>query len=64
MSHAKRVAVTVPAGPKLEHTLARLKWAEDNGIPDACFPIRALRIRSLRLRRWPITRRNYESVSP
>ncbi len=37
MSHAKRVAVTVPAGPKLEHTLARLKWAEENGIPDAWF---------------------------
>jgi len=37
MSHAKRVAVTVPAGPKLEHTLARLKWAEDNGVPDAWF---------------------------
>ena len=37
MSIAKRVAVTVPAGPKLEHTIARLKWAEANGIPDAWF---------------------------
>ncbi|MBM4205833.1 MAG: LLM class flavin-dependent oxidoreductase [Gammaproteobacteria bacterium] len=37
MALTKRVAVTVPAGPKLEHTAARLKWAEDNGIPDAWF---------------------------
>ncbi len=37
MSLTKRVAVTLPAGPKIEHTIARLKWAEDNGFPDAWF---------------------------
>ncbi len=34
---AKRMAVTLPAGPRLEHTIERLKWAEDNGYPDAWF---------------------------
>jgi probable F420-dependent oxidoreductase len=34
---SKRVAVTLPAGPKLEHTIDRLKWAEDQGYPDAWF---------------------------
>ena len=33
----KRVAVTLPAGPKLSDTAARLKWAEDNGYSDAWF---------------------------
>jgi probable F420-dependent oxidoreductase len=33
----KRVAVTLPAGPKLEQTIDRLKWAEDNGYTDAWF---------------------------
>ena len=33
----KRIAITLPAGPKLEDTIARLNWAEDNGIPDAWF---------------------------
>ena len=33
----KRIAITLPAGPKLEQTIDRLKWAEDNGIPDAWF---------------------------
>jgi probable F420-dependent oxidoreductase len=33
----KRVAVTLPAGPKLQHTIDRLKWAEDNGYPDVWF---------------------------
>ena len=37
MSLQKRVAVTLPGGPKLEHTIARLKWAEDEGFPDAWF---------------------------
>lgn len=33
----KRIAVTLPAGPKLEHTAERIRWAEDNGIPDGWF---------------------------
>jgi len=37
MALAKRMAVTLPAGPLLEHTIERLKWAEDNGYPDAWF---------------------------
>ena len=37
MALKKRIAITLPAGPKLEDTTARLKWAEDNGIPDAWF---------------------------
>ena len=37
MALQKRIAVTLPAGPKLEHTIARLNWAEDNGLPDAWF---------------------------
>ena len=37
MSLKKRIAVTLPAGPKVEHTIARVKWAEDNGITDAWF---------------------------
>ncbi|MFV2090061.1 MAG: LLM class flavin-dependent oxidoreductase [Pseudomonadales bacterium] len=37
MAHKKRVAVTLPAGPDLNHTIDRLKWAEDNGYPDAWF---------------------------
>jgi alkanesulfonate monooxygenase SsuD/methylene tetrahydromethanopterin reductase-like flavin-dependent oxidoreductase (luciferase family) len=37
MALAKRMAVTLPAGPKLEQTVERLKWAEDNGYPDAWF---------------------------
>ncbi len=37
MALAKRIAVTLPAGPKIEQTVARVKWAEDNGITDAWF---------------------------
>jgi probable F420-dependent oxidoreductase len=37
MSHNKRVAVTLPGGPKLEHTAALIKWAEDQGISDGWF---------------------------
>jgi probable F420-dependent oxidoreductase len=37
MALSKRVAVTLPAGPSLEQTIERLKWAEDNGYPDAWF---------------------------
>ena len=37
MALAKRLAVTLPAGPKLEHSVARIKWAEDNGYPDVWF---------------------------
>jgi len=33
----RRVAVTLPAGPKLSQTIERLKWAEDKGYPDAWF---------------------------
>ena len=37
MALEKRIAVTVPAGPKIEDTIARMQWAQDNGIPDAWF---------------------------
>ena len=37
MALSKRLAVTLPAGPKLEHSIARIKWAEDNGYPDVWF---------------------------
>lgn len=37
MALQKRIAVTVPAGPNISDTIERLKWAEDNGIPDAWF---------------------------
>jgi probable F420-dependent oxidoreductase len=37
MALKKRMAVTLPAGPKLSDTAARLKWAEDNGYTDAWF---------------------------
>jgi len=37
MSVAKRMAVTLPAGPKLEQTVNRIKWAEDNGFDDVWF---------------------------
>ena len=33
----KRVAVTLPAGPNIDHTIERLTWAEQNGYPDAWF---------------------------
>ena len=37
MALARRMAVTLPAGPKLEQTIARIRWAEDNGYPDGWF---------------------------
>jgi len=37
MALKKRVAVTLPAGPKLSQTIERLTWAEANGFPDAWF---------------------------
>ena len=37
MALARRMAVTLPAGPKLEHTIQRIRWAEDNGYPDGWF---------------------------
>ena len=37
MALAKRMAVTLPAGPKVEHTVDRIRWAEDNGYDDAWF---------------------------
>ncbi len=33
----KRIAVTLPAGPKLTQTIERIRWAEDSGIPDGWF---------------------------
>ena len=33
----KRIAVTLPAGPRITDTIDRIRWAEDNGIPDAWF---------------------------
>ena len=35
MALQKRIAVTVPAGPRIEDTVERIQWAEENGIPDA-----------------------------
>ena len=37
MALAKRIAVTLPAGPRIEDTIARIQWAEEQGIPDAWF---------------------------
>ncbi len=37
MALEKRMAVTLPAGPKLSSTLERMRWAEDNGYADAWF---------------------------
>ena len=37
MALAKRIAVTLPAGPRIEDTIARVQWAEEHGIPDAWF---------------------------
>lgn len=37
MGLAKRIAITLAAGPSISDTIDRLKWAEDNGIPDAWF---------------------------
>jgi probable F420-dependent oxidoreductase len=33
----KRIAVTLPEGPNISATIARLQWAEENGITDAWF---------------------------
>ena len=45
MSVTKRIAVTLPAGPRVADTVARIKWAEDNGIADAWFSDSALQTR-------------------
>ena len=37
MALARRVAVTLPEGPDIRRTIARLEWAEANGYPDAWF---------------------------
>ena len=37
MALPKRMAVTLPAGPDIRQTIERLRWAEDNGYPDAWF---------------------------
>ncbi len=33
----KRIALTLPAGPRVKDTIERVKWAEANGITDAWF---------------------------
>lgn len=37
MAVVKRMAITLPAGPDIRQTIDRLRWAEDNGYPDAWF---------------------------
>lgn len=37
MSLPKRLAITLPAGPNIQDTIARLQWAEENGYTDAWF---------------------------
>jgi alkanesulfonate monooxygenase SsuD/methylene tetrahydromethanopterin reductase-like flavin-dependent oxidoreductase (luciferase family) len=37
MPPRQRIAVTLPAGPRVEDTIARVRWAEDNGYEDAWF---------------------------
>ncbi|MEM1154855.1 MAG: LLM class flavin-dependent oxidoreductase [Pseudomonadota bacterium] len=37
MTFRKRIAVTLPAGPKLEHSIALLKWAEEQGFDDCWY---------------------------
>lgn len=37
MTLTRRIAVTLPAGPRLADTAVRLQWAEDNGYDDAWF---------------------------
>mgnify|MGYP000008573273 CR=1 FL=1 len=37
MAPRQRIAVTVPAGPRLQDTVDRLTWAQDNGYDDAWF---------------------------
>lgn len=37
MAIAKRMAVTLPSSPQVADNVERLKWAEDNGYPDAWF---------------------------
>jgi alkanesulfonate monooxygenase SsuD/methylene tetrahydromethanopterin reductase-like flavin-dependent oxidoreductase (luciferase family) len=37
MSLDKRIAVTLPFGPKIEQTIELIRWAEDNGITDGWF---------------------------
>ncbi len=37
MAPTQKIAVTLPAGPRVQDTIKRVKWAEANGIPDAWF---------------------------
>lgn len=37
MAPKRRMAVTLPAGPRVEQTVDRVRWAEDNGYSDAWF---------------------------
>jgi probable F420-dependent oxidoreductase len=37
MALKQRIAVTLPGGPKVQDTVDRIRWAEDNGYDDAWF---------------------------
>ncbi len=37
MAPTKKIAVTLPAGPRVQDTIDRVKWAESQGISDAWF---------------------------
>jgi probable F420-dependent oxidoreductase len=37
MELIKRIAITLPGGTKIEDTVKRIQWAENNGIPDVWF---------------------------
>ncbi len=37
MAPQQRIAVTLPAGPRVQDSIDRAQWAEANGIPDAWF---------------------------
>lgn len=37
VTREKRIAVTLPAGPRLADTIELIRWAEDNGITDGWF---------------------------
>ncbi len=37
MTHEKRIAITLPAGPRLAQTAELIRWAEDQGISDGWF---------------------------
>ena len=37
MEIKKRIAITLPGGTKIDDTIKRIQWAEENGIPDVWF---------------------------